>query len=85
MNKKVVIYSTPTCGYCQMAKQFFKEHNVAYEDHDVAADVTRRQEMMTKTGQLGVPVITVSESDGSKEKVIIGFDQEGLMAALGIN
>ncbi len=75
---KVTIYSTPTCVYCKMAKEFFAEHNIAYEEHDVAADTAARKEMFDKTHQMGVPVITVDE------KVIVGFDKGTLEAALGI-
>ncbi len=82
--KKVVIYSTPTCGYCQLAKEFFREHEVAYEEHNVATDAVRRKEMVDKTGQLGVPVIVVSDADGKNEQVIIGFDETGLLSALGL-
>jgi glutaredoxin len=61
-----------------MAKEFFAEHNIAYEEHDVAADTAARKEMFDKTHQMGVPVITVDE------KVIVGFDKGTLEAALGI-
>lgn len=84
MNKKVIIYSTPTCHYCLGAKEFFKEHNVAYEEHNVATDVVRRKEMMDKSGQLGVPVITVSEQDGTHEALVIGFDEPQLAKLLGV-
>jgi glutaredoxin-like YruB-family protein len=76
--KTVKIYTTPTCHYCKMAKAFFNEHNVAYEEHDVQADLTARQEMLTKSGQMGVPVITV-DSD-----LVVGFDEERLTALLGV-
>lgn len=84
MNKKVVIYSTPTCHYCLGAKEFFKSHNVAYEEHNVATDVARRKEMMAKSGQLGVPVITVSDEDGSNESLVIGFDEARLAKLIGV-
>lgn len=83
MAKKVAIYTTPTCTYCKMTKEFFQEHGVEYDEYNVAADAERRQEMVSKSGQLGVPVITVVEDDGD-EHVIIGFDKGGLSAALGI-
>jgi len=76
--KKVTIYTTPTCVYCKMAKEFFKEHNVAYEEKDVAADEKAREEMVEKSGQLGVPVIDVQGS------VVVGFDQGKLSQLLGI-
>ena len=83
MDKKVTIYTTPTCHYCRGAKEFFKAHNVAYEEHNVATDVARRKEMMDKSGQLGVPVITVSDQDGSNEALVIGFDEPQLARLLG--
>jgi glutaredoxin-like YruB-family protein len=76
--KKVIIYSTPTCHYCHVAKDYFAEHNVAYTEFDVAADIQKRKEMMDKSGQMGVPVIDV---DG---EIIVGFDEEALVKALGI-
>ena len=75
---KVTIYSTPTCVYCKMAKEFFKENNIPYEEHDVAADAKARNEMFEKSRQMGVPVIDI---DG---EIIIGFDKGTLKKALGI-
>lgn len=74
----IVIYSTPTCPFCIMAKNFFKKHNIAYEEKDVAADQTAAQQMIKKSGQMGVPVIEV---DG---EIIIGFDQGRLSGLLKI-
>lgn len=76
--KNVVIYSTPTCVYCGMAKSFFKNNNINYTEHDVATDMVRRKEMIDKTGQMGIPVI---EIDG---ETMIGFDEEKLKTKLGI-
>lgn len=76
---RVKIYTTPACVYCKMAKEFFEKNNVAYEEKDVASDAVARDEMITKSGQFGVPVIEV---DG---KIIIGFDQPRLKEALGIS
>lgn len=69
MAKEVTIYSTPVCHYCQAAKEYFKEHNVEYTEHDVAGDADKRQEMIEMTGQMGVPVIRIGDD------VVIGFDQ----------
>lgn len=66
-NKKVIVYSTPTCPYCVMAKDFFKENNVSFEDVNVAADRARGQEMVNKSGQMGVPVIDI------EGKIVVGF------------
>jgi glutaredoxin-like YruB-family protein len=69
---KVRVYSTSTCPYCKMAKTFLDEKGIAYDDLDVAADAEARNEMLKKSGQMGVPVI---DFDG---EVIIGFDRERL-------
>jgi len=66
---KVEIYTTSTCHYCHLAKEYFKEHNIEYTEHDVAADMEARTEMIEKSGQMGVPVIFI---DGN---TVIGFDQ----------
>lgn len=78
MDKTVTIYSTPTCHFCQVAKDFLKENSVSYTEFDVAHDLERRQEMIQKSGQMGVPVIFVGD------EIIIGFDREKLASALGI-
>lgn len=75
---KIIIYTTPTCVYCKMAKEFFKEHNVVYEEKDVSVDEKARDEMIKKSGQLGVPVIDIYG------KIVIGFDEEKLSELLGI-
>lgn len=76
--KNVVIYSTPTCTYCNMAKEFFKANNVAYTEYNVATDLEKRKEMVDKSGQMGVPVIDV------EGEVTVGFDKETLAKSLGI-
>ncbi|MGD0328539.1 MAG: glutaredoxin domain-containing protein [Minisyncoccia bacterium] len=78
MNKIVTIYSTPTCHFCQIAKDFLKEKGINFTEFDVAHDLERRQEMIQKSGQMGVPVIFVGE------EMIIGFDREKLVASLGL-
>lgn len=76
--KTVTIYSTPSCHFCNLAKSFFKEHNVAYVEYDVAADIEKRKEMVTLTGQLGVPVIRIGD------QVTIGFQAGQVAEMLGI-
>ena len=75
---KIIIYSTPTCVYCKMAKALFKEKGVEYTEKDVAMDMKAREEMVQKSGQLGVPVIDI---DG---KVVVGFDKDGLTKLLNL-
>jgi len=76
--KKVTVYSTPTCHYCNLAKDYFKEKGVEYEAFDVASNIEKRKEMMEKSGQLGVPVIVVDN------EVVVGFDKTKLAELLGI-
>jgi glutaredoxin 3 len=69
-NHKVIVYSTPTCPYCIFAKDYFNENNVSFEDVDVTKDKARAQEMITKSGQMGVPVIDI---DGT---ILVGFQPD---------
>ena len=74
----VAIYTTPTCHYCKMAKAFFQEKGIEYKEYDVLADMAKREEMVTKSGQMGVPVITVGD------ELVVGFDQAKLSELLGL-
>ena len=78
MAKRVIVYGTPVCPYCIRAKQFLKESNVAFEDNDVSTDRAKAEEMMRKSGQIGVPVLDI---DG---EIIVGFEKEKIKSALGI-
>ncbi|MGB9676993.1 MAG: glutaredoxin family protein [Candidatus Ratteibacteria bacterium] len=78
MNKKVIVYSTKTCPYCRMLKDFLKENNIEFTDYDVGNDREKLEEMIKKTGQIGVPVIDI---DG---KIIVGFDKEAIKKELGL-
>jgi len=75
---KVTIYTTPTCVYCKAAKDFFAEKGVEYEGFDVSVDAEKRQEMIDKSGQMGVPVIFIDD------EMIVGFDKEKVSKLLGI-
>ncbi len=76
--KNVVIYSTPTCHFCHMAKEFFAANGIKYTDYDVLSDIEKRQEMVQKSGQLGVPVILIGDN------VTVGFDEPKIRELLGI-
>ncbi len=76
--KKVLIYSTPACHFCHVAKDFFTERGIAYEEYNVATDLNKRQEMVNKSGQMGVPVIDI-EGD-----IIVGFDEEVILNKLDL-
>jgi len=78
MAKNVLIYTTHTCPYCNMTKDFFKENNIKFKEIDVSSDQKAAQEMIKKSGQLGVPVIDI---DGT---IIVGFNKLALKQALDI-
>ena len=68
-DKKIVIYSTPTCPYCKRAKDYLSQKGIPYTDINVAEDTDKAKEMIQKSGQMGVPVIVVDD------EVIVGFNQ----------
>lgn len=76
--KNVTIYSTSTCHFCQLAKEFFKAQNIAYTEYNVGLDIEKRNEMVELTGQLGVPVIKVDD------EVLVGFQEGKVREMLGI-
>ena len=75
---KIKIYSTPTCPYCVTLKEFLKEKGFEFEDINVAQDAQAREEMIHKSGQMGVPVVDI---DG---EIVIGFDKGKISKLLGI-
>ncbi len=77
-NQPVTIYSTPSCHFCHMAKEFFKEKNITYTEHDVASDVEQRKIMIEKSGQMGVPVIIIGND------LIVGFNKPKISELLGL-
>jgi glutaredoxin 3 len=76
--KKIEIYSTPTCHFCHLAKDFFDDNKIEYTEYNVAQDTEKRVEMMQKTGQLGVPVIVIDED------VVVGFNEPHIRQLLGV-
>ena len=73
---KVTVYSTPTCPWCSKTKEFLKENNVQYHEINVAADHKAAQDMIEKSGQMGVPVTDIEGT------IIVGFDKNALKRAL---
>ena len=73
---KVKVYSTPTCPYCKQAKEFLKQNNIPFEDINVADDSAAADEMVQKSGQMGVPVLDVNGT------IIVGFDKDAIKKAL---
>jgi len=73
---KVKVYSTPTCPYCHATKEFLKENKIEFEDIDVSKNQDKAQEMIEKSGQMGVPVIDINGT------IIVGYDKEAIKKAL---
>jgi glutaredoxin 3 len=78
MDKKVKIYSTPTCPYCIRAKQFLKDQNISFEDVDVSTNREAGEEMIQKSGQMGVPVLDI------EGEIVVGFDKAKIIKTLGL-
>ena len=79
MEHTVTVYSTPTCGYCTMAKEYLASKGIAFEDVDLSQDRARAQTVIEKTGQYAVPVIDI---DG---EYIVGFDRDRIDSLLGLS
>ena len=77
-DKKIEIYSTPTCHFCHLAKDWLNEKKISFVDYDISQDADKRAEMIDITGQLGVPVIKIADD------IIIGFDQDKMKELLGV-
>lgn len=78
MKAAIKIYTTPSCAFCKMAKEYFKSKGLSYEEYDVSKDIPRQKEMIEKTGQFGVPVLDING------KIVIGFDRPKINQLLGI-
>ena len=76
MANSVKIYSTPTCVYCKMAREYFTKNGVAYQEFNVAEDDAAREEMVNKSRQFGVPVIDINNT------IIVGFNRQAVAKAL---
>jgi glutaredoxin 3 len=75
---KVIVFSTPTCSYCNLAKRYFREKNIKFTDVDVSRDQNAARDMVKRTGQTGVPVILINN------KAIVGFDKPKINQLLNI-
>ena len=80
---KIKIYTTPACVYCKSLKSYLDEHDFKYEAIDVSTDKAAAEEMIEKSGQMGVPVSVITMDDG-KEEILVGFNQEKVAEILGI-
>lgn len=78
----ITVYSTTTCPYCKMLKDFLKEKGVSFSEKLVDQDEAAKAEMMASSGGfLGVPFTVITKDDGTKE-TILGFDKGKLEASL---
>jgi len=75
---KVIIFTTPTCSFCNAAKRYFREKKIRFRDVDVSRDQRAARDMQRKTGQSGVPVILINN------RPIVGFDKPKINRMLGI-
>jgi glutaredoxin-like YruB-family protein len=78
LQKQITVYSTPTCPYCVRVKQFLKDNKAVFEDIDVSVNHEKAEEMIEKSGQMGVPVLDIGG------EIIVGFDKERIIKALGL-
>jgi len=74
----VKLFTSPSCPYCLTLKEFLKEHGIEFEEIDVSKDEKAREEMIEKSGQMGVPVVEING------EIIVGFDREKICKLLNI-
>lgn len=72
----ISIYSTPSCSYCVLAKNYFRKNNIAFIDYNVATDMDKANEMVKKSGQMGVPVLDING------RILVGFNPKDIEKAL---
>ncbi len=72
----VTMYTTPTCTYCRLAKDYFRQHKINFTEYNVAADTRRAEEMTRKSGQMGVPVLDING------RILVGFNKDQIERAL---
>ncbi|MCK6582766.1 MAG: NrdH-redoxin [Anaerolineales bacterium] len=75
---RVIVFSTPTCSFCNMAKKYFREKGIKFRDVDVSRDPIAARDMVRRSGQQGVPVIDIGG------KIVVGFDRAKINQYLGI-
>lgn len=75
---RVIVFSTPTCSYCNMAKKYFREKGIRFTDVDVSRDAAAARDMVRRSGQQGVPVIDIGG------KIVVGFDRPKVDKLLGL-
>jgi glutaredoxin-like YruB-family protein len=75
---RVIVFSTPNCPYCNMAKRYLRERGIRFRDVDVSRDPAAARDMVRRSGQQGVPVIEING------KIVVGFDRAKINQLLGL-
>jgi glutaredoxin-like YruB-family protein len=75
---RVIIFTTPTCTFCNMAKKYFRERGIRFNEVDVSRDPAAARDMVRRSGQQGVPVIDIGG------KIVVGFDRPKIDKLLGL-
>ncbi len=75
---RVIVFSTPTCSFCNSAKLYFRQKGIKFSDVDVSRDAAAARDMVRRSGQQGVPVIDIGG------KIVVGFDRPKINQLLGI-
>ncbi len=75
---KVILFTTPTCSFCNAAKRYLRERGIKFRDVDVSRDPAAARDMVRRSGQSGVPVIDIGG------KIIVGFDRAKIDQYLGL-
>ncbi len=78
LSRRVIVFSTPTCSFCNSAKQYFRQKGIKFSDVDVSRDAAAARDMVRRSGQMGVPVIDIGG------KIVVGFDRPKINKYLGI-
>jgi glutaredoxin-like YruB-family protein len=76
--KRVTVYSTPTCSWCNRLKSWLRSNQIAFSDIDISRDENAEQELVRRSGQQGVPQTDING------QIVVGFDQNKLKELLGI-
>ncbi len=77
--KKIEVYTSPSCHFCNDLKEFLKGNNLEFVEHDVQSDEKVRQELVERSGQLGVPVVFIDDTE-----MVVGFNKEKISELLGL-
>ncbi len=75
---RVIVFSTPSCTYCNLAKKYFRENRIKFRDVDVSRDAAAARDMVRRSGQSGVPVIDIGG------KIVVGFNRQKIDQLLSL-